>query len=301
MEEGRSQTSKRGSMATSLLDDNHYSAFPREEVPRVAASAHDFGPKERILDILLGGYAEFIGTCVFVFLGTGAVVSSSLLEIDGAMTSARMTLIALAFGFALTAVIYSTANYSGGHINPAVTFGLMLGRNCGIVRGLVYMFAQFLGATLASGLLRGCVGAKLAHHTNLAATTLGYSDVGQGILVEIVGTFCLMFTVLSVAKTDQDPKGSFNMGKHGPLAIGLVVAAIHFMGIPLTGASVNPARTWGPGLVSNTWDAAYVYYVGPFSGAAIAAVMHLPFTLGFKFFKLDERREAKANEDNEGL
>jgi aquaporin TIP len=223
--------------------------------------------------------AEFIATGLFVFIGTGAVVvaiASGAAAVNGAAapTPAFVTAIAIAHGLGILLAVATTANISGGYINPAVTFGAAMTGKLKVSTGLLYVAAQLLGAVCASLLLKGIIAGPYeaglgAHSIN---QTLLYhrvaSGAGAGLLVEIALTFALVWVVFATA---IDPKGPRHLA---PAAIGLVIMADHFIGVPLTGASMNPARSFGPALVANQWADHWVYWLGPLIGAGIAALVY---------------------------
>lgn len=209
--------------------------------------------------------AEYIATLLFVFLGAGSVVASGMWLADGAKDPAQLVAIALAHGLAIALLVYATANISGGHINPAVTLAAALSGKISVTRGSMYVVAQLAGGVTGALLLMLSV--PEAAEGNLGAHTLGPEVTpAMGIVVEVVLTFVLVFVVFATA---IDPKG---MGKLAPLAIGLAVLVDHLVGVPLTGASMNPARSLGPALVAGVWTDHWVYWVGPLVGGAIAGL-----------------------------
>jgi aquaporin TIP len=220
----------------------------------------------------LGALAEFIGVLLFLFVGCGAVVTiTGVLGTGPGSDAAALVAIALAFGLVLAIVIGATAAISGGHINPAVTFAAVITGRMKLSVGVVYVAAQLLGAAVGVFLLDLVVVDSISDPSNLGATTLNteaLESTGAGVVVEAVLTFVLVFTVFATA---IDKRGLGNMA---PLAIGLAVLADHFVGVPLTGASMNPARSFGPALVANEWDDQWVYWVGPLIGAALAALVY---------------------------
>ena len=214
--------------------------------------------------------AELLATLLFVFVGAGTVVVTGEM-LGEELTAARLLAIALAHGLAIALLVTAIANLSGGHINPAVTLGTMLTRNISVVRGLMYIVAQLAGATVGAALLL----VVLPESGNLGAHALGNGvSVGAGVVVEIILTFLLVFVVFATA---IDPKG---IGNLAPLAIGLAVLVDHLVGVPLTGASMNPARSLGPALLSGEWANHWVYWVGPIVGGALAAVLYRWVFLG---------------------
>ena len=210
--------------------------------------------------------AEFIATLLFVFFGAAAVVVFGTIE-GGEMTAARLVVIALTHGLAIMLLATATANISGGHINPAVTIGAMVTRQIGAVKGIMYIVAQLLGALVGAILLAAIVDTG----TGLGSHSLGPGiSVLGGVLTEIILTFTLVFVVFATA---MDPKG---LGSLAPVAIGLAVLVDHLAGVPLTGASMNPARSFGPAIVSGNMPdyTVYVYLLAPIIGGIIAALVY---------------------------
>ncbi len=207
--------------------------------------------------------AEFTATLLFVFLGAGTVVVTGGI-MGEALTASRLIAIALAHGLAITLLVAATARISGGHINPAVTFAAWLTGKMPLAKGAAYVVAQLAGAALGALLLTAVVPA--AAQGNLGAHGLGPGiTTGGGVLTEIVLTFTLVFVVFSTA---MDPKGP---GHLAPIAIGLAVLVDHLLGVPITGASMNPARSFGPALAAGVWMHHWIYWVGPLVGGALAA------------------------------
>lgn len=218
--------------------------------------------------------AEFIATLLFVFLGAGTVVVTGGLLKDG-LTSARLVAIALAHGLAIALLVSATAKISGGHINPAITFGALITGKIDPPKAGMYVGAQLVGAVVGAWLLTLVIPA--AARGNLGAHRLGAGiSAGGGLLAEIVLTFALVFVVFATA---MDPKG---LGHLAPAAIGLTVLVDHLFGVPVTGASMNPARSFGPALVAGAWDSHWVYWIGPLAGGALAAWVYDFLFLGRK-------------------
>lgn len=217
-------------------------------------------------DALKAVFAEFIATFLFVFLGVGSCVSYAKIH-EGDLDAAGLTCIAIAHGLAIVITVAATANISGGHVNPAVTFGLAIGGHITVFRAALYWIAQLLGSVAASYVLKFVMveGQVISPH-NLSA---GVSLLG-GLVLEIILTFSLVFVVYATA---VDPKKG-SIGIIAPLAIGFTVLAAHFIGVPYTGASLNPARSFGPAFATFTWTNHWVYWVGPLIGAAIAAILY---------------------------
>ncbi len=210
--------------------------------------------------------AEFIATLLFVFLGAGSVVVTGGLP-NGDLDAARLVAIALAHGLAIAFLAYATANISGGHINPAVTFAAWLTRKISAARALMFMAAQLGGAVIAAFLLLATIPG--ASDTNMGAHALGPDvSVSMGLLMEIILTFALVFVIFATA---VDPGGMANLA---PLAIGLTVLVDHLIGVPITGASMNPARSFGPALVAGEWSQHWIYWAGPLLGGAGAGLLY---------------------------
>jgi aquaporin TIP len=212
--------------------------------------------------------AEFIATFSFVFIGVGALVSTGIFLGDmGTVTAGKMVVIGLAHGFAIAVLVAATASISGGHINPAVTFGAVLARKMGVAKGAMYVIAQLSGAVLGAFLIKAIIPDAL--EAGLGSHALGTDiSVGAGLVTEMVLTFILVFVIFATA---IDPKGPSHLA---PFAIGMAVMVDHFVGVPLTGASMNPARTFGPALAAGAWADHWVYWVGPLAGGAFAALVY---------------------------
>lgn len=211
--------------------------------------------------------AEFIATFSFVFLASGAVVVAINMVGQGDLTVSTLILIALAHGLAITILVACTGRVSGGHINPAVTISMMATKKMGLSKGLMYVIAQLLGATIGSYLLMIIIPETI--QGNLGAHALAANiDPATGLVIEILLTFFLVFVIFATA---VDPKG---VSQLAPLAIGSVVMVDILMGGPLTGASMNPARSFGPALVSGQWLDHWIYWLGPIIGGIVAATLY---------------------------
>ncbi|MBI3286529.1 MAG: MIP family channel protein [Chloroflexi bacterium] len=208
--------------------------------------------------------AEFLGTFALVFIGAGAVVAGGgTLEI------------ALAFGLTLMAMSYALGHISGTHINPAVTLAMLLADKIEAAVAGTYILAQLFGAVVAGVVLKLVSPDQIAAATHLGTTRLAdHLSAPQGVLIEAVLTFLLVLTIFGVA---VDERGSTPLAG---LAIGLVLTLDILMGGPLTGASMNPARSLGPALASGFWDDHLVYWIGPLLGAAAASLLYQAAFLG---------------------
>ncbi len=199
--------------------------------------------------------AEFIGTFALIFIGAGAL----------AITEANLVGVALAHGLVIVVFAYAYGHISGTHINPAVTLGLLIAGEIEFVAAIGYWLAQFIGGILGAVLLN----AVLPEAGDLGVTILseGVTPV-QGLIVEIVLTFFLVNTIFNTAVSGK-------AGNFAGLAIGLTLVLCILMGGPLTRASLNPARTLGPAIVSGNYADIWLYFVGPCIGAVLAALLYI--------------------------
>ena len=213
--------------------------------------------------------AEFVGTLLFVLIGTGAV-ASSLAVSGGALGGGEILIIAAAHGLGIGLMVYATANISGGHLNPAVTLGMIVTKQIKVAPGIMYMAAQILGAVTASAILYLILRDAVGEISNFGAHGISGATDGEGgaFLLEAILTAVLLIVIFATAVAK---KGAGHMA---PLAIGLTIFAIHLVAVPLTGASVNPARTLGPALVSNAFDSIWVYILAPATGGVVGALLY---------------------------
>ncbi|VAH34496.1 unnamed protein product [Triticum turgidum subsp. durum] len=185
--------------------------------------------------------AEFVATLLFLYITVATVIGykhqadpAGPNAADAACSGVGILGIAWAFGGMIFVLVYCTAGVSGGHINPAVTFGLFLARKVSLVRALLYIIAQ------------------------------------------IIGTFVLVYTVFSATDPKRSARDS-HVPVLAPLPIGFAVFMVHLATIPITGTGINPARSLGAAVIYNNekaWDDHWIFWVGPFIGAAIAALYH---------------------------
>ena len=204
--------------------------------------------------------AEVIGTFGLVFAGCGAIMIDSLS--GGQVTHVGVSLV---FGLIITVMIYALGHISGAHFNPAVTLGFVLVRHFPLKRLVAYWIAQLCGAILAALALRFLLG-NVAH---LGATLpTGSGGTWQSFGLEFLLTFFLMFVIMAMA-TDTRA-----VGQAAALAIGATVGLEALFAGPISGASMNPARSLGPALVGWTWTAQWVYLLAPLLGAAAGACVY---------------------------
>ena len=198
--------------------------------------------------------AEFIGTFALVFAGTGAIVINEVS--GGAITHVG---VALTFGLVVLAMIYAVGDVSGAHLNPAITFGFWLARRLPAKNFTSYVAAQIGGALAASLLLK-----VLFPANPLLGTTQPAGTAWQSFILEIVLTAILMFVVLSVST------GAKEKGMTAGIAVGAVIGLEAMFAGPICGASMNPARSLAPALVSGQLNALWVYLLAPVLGATLA-------------------------------
>ncbi|KAK7272089.1 hypothetical protein RJT34_28479 [Clitoria ternatea] len=217
-------------------------------------------------DALKAALAEFISMLIFVFAGEGSGMAYNKLTNNGAATPAGIVAASLSHAFALFVAVSVGANISGGHVNPAVTFGAFVGGHITLLRSILYWIAQLLGSVVACLLLKFATGGL---ETSAFALSSGVGAT-NALVFEIVMTFGLVYTVYATA---VDPKKG-DLGIIAPIAIGFIVGANILAGGAFDGASMNPAVSFGPAVVSWTWSNHWVYWVGPFIGSAIAALVY---------------------------
>ncbi|MDB6019392.1 MAG: family channel protein [Pedosphaera sp.] len=212
--------------------------------------------------------AEFIGTFALIFIGVGAIYNY-----DSTGAGVGLLGVALAHGLTIAVMVSATGGISGGHLNPAVTLGILVGGKIRLVGAIAYWIAQLAGAAAAGFML-----VKLFGEVGVKVVAAGTPDLGAhvgpvtGMIIEAVLTFFLVFVVYGTAVDARAPK-------IGGLAIGFTVALDILFGGPLTGAAMNPARTFGPALASGHWDHHSVYWIGPMLGGALAGVIYGRFLI----------------------
>jgi aquaporin TIP len=219
--------------------------------------------------------AEFIGTFTLIFVGVGAIAVAG----DTVNAHSGLVGIALAHGLAIAVMVSATAAVSGGHLNPAVTFGALLGGKIKPIPAVGYVIAQCLGAIAAALLIQRAMplillqdpkislGLPALGHFNIAPGKVELVTPWMGVLMEAVLTFFLVFVVFGTGIDRRGPKV-------GGLFIGLVIVMDILIGGPITGAAMNPARHLGPAVVSSIYDNTWVYWVGPLLGGGLAGLVY---------------------------
>lgn len=215
--------------------------------------------------------AEFVGTFALIFIGAGSIMTAA--ELAGGGYS--LIGIAAAHGFVLAVMISALGHVSGAHFNPAVSLGVLIAKGIKPVEFVAYVITQLVAATVAALALGVIYNTAVKDATGLGTPAISDNySVGQALLVEGILTFFLVFTVMAVA---VDSRGAFKIV--AGLPIGFVVFFDILMGGPVTGAAMNPARWFGPALVSGNWSDWWVYLVGPLVGGAIAAAIYITVIL----------------------
>ena len=206
--------------------------------------------------------AEAFGTFGLVFFGSAAVAAQWM---PGGASG--MLGIALAHGLVLADLVTALLSISGGHLNPAVTLGLVVARRTNLPTAAAYIVAQLTGAVLASLLLKTVFPIAMVRGMSLGTPTIANSiQFHQAVIMEAAMGFLLVSAVFGTVCNPAAPR-------HGGLWIGLALAVDILAGGPLTGAAVNPARAFGPALVAGQWVAHAAYWVGPILGGAVAALL----------------------------
>ncbi|XP_024964169.1 probable aquaporin PIP1-2 [Cynara cardunculus var. scolymus] len=228
--------------------------------------------------------AEFIATFLFLYITllTAIQVSNS----PSKCSSVGALGISWAFGGMIFVLVYCTAGISGGHINPAVTFGLFVGRKLSLTRTLFYMVMQCLGAICGAIVVKGFEGNSVfeLHSGGANVVSDGYTQLA-GLGAEIIGTFLLVYTVFSATDAKFSACDS-RVPILAPLPIGFAVFLVHLATIPITGTGINPARSLAAALIYNEkheWDEHWIFWAGPLGGAALAAFYHQVVIRAFPF------------------
>ena len=206
--------------------------------------------------------AEFLGTFALVFIGAGSVASKYFPEATYGIFG-----VAVAHGLVLAVMVTALMGISGGHLNPAVTLALVAARRTNVRTAAAYIVAQLVGAVVAALLIKAVypigVVRPISLGTPVVANTIQFH---QAIIIEAVMAFFLVSAVFGTCINPAAPK-------LGGLGIGLALTFDILVGGPLTGAAVNPARAFGPALISGQWVAHAVYWVGPILGGVLAGVL----------------------------
>lgn len=207
--------------------------------------------------------AEFIGNMLLNLFGCGTVIGVN----DG--NAHTLLTIALAFGIVIFLVVNTIGHVSGAHVNPAVTAGMLVTGNISVIKGLLYVVVQCLGALVGSALLKALTPDSI-HDTGLGNTGVNKNITDlQGFGFEFFMGFILVLVVFGVCDPNR-PESKTT----GALAIGFAVTAGHLLAVEYTGASMNPARSFGSALIASDWRAHWVFWLGPICGGIVAALLY---------------------------
>jgi len=218
--------------------------------------------------------AEFVATFLFIYVIVSTIIEQA--NEKNPCSGVGTLGIAWCVGGMIFVLVYCTAGISGGHINPAVTFGLLVARKVSLNRAILYILAQCLGATFGAGVV------KALQKTYFSTGGGGLNSVsdrytnGTALMAEIIGTFVLVYTVFSATDPKRNARDS-HVPVLAPLPIGFAVFLVHLATIPITGTGINPARSFGPAVVyghKKSWDNHWIFWVGPLIGATVAAAYH---------------------------
>ena len=215
--------------------------------------------------------AEALGTFLLTFIGAGSIITNQVTSFHGYAGDVGLLGIAIAHGVALAIAITAAGHISGGHINPAVTCGFLATKRISPVMAAFYIGAQLLGAIVAAFILSKMYSHDIWEKVALGTPSPGHDFTGRAtFFLETILTFFLAYAVFSTAAESRAPK-------LGGVFVGAVVMIDILVGGPLSGASMNPARSFGPALISGHWDAHWAYWAGPILGAVAAALLYDKF------------------------
>lgn len=226
--------------------------------------------------------AEAIGTALLVFFCVGTATLCFGFATTGGSVSAGVVATALSFGFVMLILAYAIGPISGAHINPAVTIGFLVARRISIIDAIGYWVAQIIGGIAGAALLRAMFANASMYTDKVGLGTDGYGknsmvglNAGGAFIAEVVLTFLFVTVVLCVTRKSSWPQ-------LGGVAIGFALAAVHLIGIPLTGTSVNPARSIGPALFvgGDALSQLWLFIVAPLVGGILAALITMYFYPG---------------------
>ena len=209
--------------------------------------------------------AEFIGTFTLTFMGCGSAVFL------GAATGGGHLAVAMAFGLSIVAMAYAIGSVSGCHINPAVSFAMLMDKRLSAKECVGYMISQIAGAIVAAALLSLFVGLGVPDMTGSlgANNVVNAGGISGALVIEIILSFIFVFTILCVTASEK-------MASVAGIVIGLTLTFVHIVGIPLTGTSVNPARSIGPALFARgeALSVVWVFILAPLAGAMLAVMAY---------------------------
>lgn len=253
--------------------DNHPQVKDSSDPPPTAIlSTHELKRRSFYRALI----AEFVGSFLLLYITVTTVIGDAHQKQFSYCGGVGMLGIAWASGATIFVLVYCTAGISGGHLNPAVTFALFLARMMCMVRTVLYMLVQCTGAVCGAALAKAY---QSSYYDELggAANRVkpGYS-IGTALAAETVGTFVLVYTVLSTINPRRRARDS-HVPVLGPFPIGFAVFVVNLATIPITGTGINPARSFATAVVyghSSIWHVQWIFWLGPFIGAALAECYH---------------------------
>ena len=217
--------------------------------------------------------AEAIATFGLVFFGPLSVILGVVVFGDGALSTEAIIMISLGHGGAIALMVYAFGHVSGAHINPAVTIPMMITKRIGVKDGIGYILFQIIGAVIATATLAVLfpeLGKQVLWGAHGGPSDILNGSVISAVVLEIIFTFFLVTVIFMTAVHKKAPKSVYGA------AIGGMVFLLHLIGVPLTGASMNPARSFSPALISGDvglWEVQWIYWIGPIIGGIIAGVL----------------------------
>jgi aquaporin Z len=224
--------------------------------------------------------AEFLGTAILVFFAVGVATLMFGFKFAGASVAAGVVATALAFGLTLLSLVYLIGPISGCHVNPAVTIGALLAGRISLTEAVGYWIAQFAGGIVGALVLWGTFSTSPLYHRTVTGlgtdgwgkASLIHIGVGGALIFEIIMTAIFVFVILRVTSATGNAATA-------AIAIGLTLTVVHLVGIPITGTSVNPARSLGPALVvgGTALSQVWLFIVAPLIGGVLAAGLHRLF------------------------
>eukprot|EP00455_Lapot_gusevi_P046815 TRINITY_DN622_c0_g1_i2.p1 TRINITY_DN622_c0_g1~~TRINITY_DN622_c0_g1_i2.p1 ORF type:complete len:279 (+),score=118.02 TRINITY_DN622_c0_g1_i2:62-898(+) len=225
---------------------------------------------ETIRSLVPAMLAEFIGSACFIFIACGAALTTVSFKSAGMMQIG----IALSFGWTIIVIAWSIGHISGGHLNFAVTFSFVILRKITVLRGIMYFLGQFFGGLVGIGMLKML--APYSFNASCFAANTLQVDIrpGQALVVEIILTGFLLFVVNAAADASKSNQTFV------PVAIGMAITACHLLGLPITGCSINPTRSFASAVAASTipeckpWDNHWIFWIGPLAGGAGASILY---------------------------
>merc|ERR1712083_452658 len=219
----------------------------------------------QVKPLLKSMVAELVGTMLLVIIGCGAAIQWKM-QVDGKIQF-DTTQVSLAFGLAVMAIVSFTGHVSGGNLNPAVSMGLLVGGNLSLLKFVVYVIAQCIGAVIGAGILYGVTPESVRG-------SLGSNGLGDGVSPFGAMVMELLMSLVLVLYASAVDNANKTAPMVAPLLIGLTVTVAHLVLMPYTGTSINPARSLGPALVSGATGDLWVFWLGPLLGGALGGVLY---------------------------